>query len=100
MLVSYWTLKADVSLIKNEKIEAWVLGLATSNQSESGLKSKSAQSGRHKKRNFRYGKELCLLVGGRATARHEERWTSTKKQRVSSTSVRVKRAVIEFWSVF
>ena len=39
-------------------------------------------------------------MGGSARARHEERWTSTKKQRVSSTSFRVKRAVIEFWSVF
>jgi hypothetical protein len=27
---------------------------------------------------------------------HEERWTSTTKQRVSSTSLGVKRAVIEF----
>jgi hypothetical protein len=25
------------------------------------------------KRNFKYGKELCLLVGGSAMARHEER---------------------------
>jgi outer membrane receptor for ferric coprogen and ferric-rhodotorulic acid len=74
-------LKADVFINEEKKIEASVLGLATSNQSESGLKSKSAQSGQHTKRNFRYGKELCLLVGGRATARHEERWTSTKKQR-------------------
>jgi multidrug resistance efflux pump len=37
--------------------------------------------GPHTKRNFKYGKELCLLVGGSARARHEERWTSTKKQR-------------------
>jgi len=38
-------------------------------------------------------------VGGSARARHEERLASTKKQRVSSTSFRVKRAVIEFWSI-
>ena len=29
--------------------------------------------GPHTKRNFKYGKELCLLVGGSAKARHEER---------------------------
>jgi multidrug efflux pump subunit AcrB len=43
----------------------------------------SRQSRRpHTKRNFEYGKKLCLLVGGSARAHHEERWTSTKKQRV------------------
>jgi hypothetical protein len=36
----------------------------------------------HTKRNFKYGKEFGLLVGGSARACHEERWTSTKKQRV------------------
>jgi hypothetical protein len=56
--------------------------------------------GRLTKRNFKYAKELCLLVGGSARARHEERSISTTKQRVASTSLRVKRAVIEFWSVF
>jgi hypothetical protein len=56
--------------------------------------------GPHTKRNSKYGKELCLLVGGSARARHEEHWTSTKKERVSSTSFCVKRAVIEFWSIF
>jgi hypothetical protein len=49
---------------------------------------------------FKYGKEPCLLVGGSARARHEERWTCTKKQRLSSTSLRVKRAAVEFWSDF
>jgi hypothetical protein len=39
-------------------------------------------------------------VGGSARAPHEERRTSTKKERVSSISLRVKRAGIEFWSVF
>ncbi len=29
--------------------------------------------GPHTKRNFKDGKELCLLVGGSARARHEER---------------------------
>jgi hypothetical protein len=39
-------------------------------------------------------------VYGSAKARHQERRTSTKKARVSSTSLRVKRAVVELWSVF
>jgi hypothetical protein len=32
-----------------------------------------ASWGRLTKRNFKYAKELCLLVGGSARARHEER---------------------------
>jgi hypothetical protein len=56
--------------------------------------------GRLTKGEIKYGKERCLLVGGSAKARHEERRTSTKKEWVSSTNLRVKRAVIEFWSVF
>jgi hypothetical protein len=34
---------------------------------------KPTKWGPHTKRNFKYGKELCLLVGGSARARHEER---------------------------
>jgi hypothetical protein len=37
----------------------------------------------HETEKIKYGKELCLLVGGSAKARHEERRTSTKKERVS-----------------
>src|SRR5258708_25527682 len=41
----------------------------------------------------------CLLVRESAKSCHEERWTSSTKQRVPNTSFPAKRAVIEFWSV-
>jgi len=71
-------------------------GLATPNLDGSVL-TVCAYWGPHTKRKIKYGKELCLLAGGGAKARHEERRTSTKKAGVSLAPVfRVKRAVIEF----
>jgi hypothetical protein len=55
----------------------------------------------HETEILKYSNELCLLVGRSARARREERSTSITKQLVfSSTRFAVKRAVIEFWSVF
>src|SRR5258705_12511434 len=55
--------------------------------------------GQLRKRKFTYAKGRCLLVRESAKSCHEERWTSSTKQRVPNTSFPAKRAVIEFWSV-
>jgi hypothetical protein len=51
------------------------------------------------KRKFRYTKERCLLVEQSAKARHEERSTSSAKQRIPQYQFSRKTTVIEFWCV-
>jgi hypothetical protein len=55
--------------------------------------------GAHTKRKFKYGKELSPR-GLECECTQEERSTSITKQLVFPTRFAVKRAVIEFWSVF
>ena len=56
--------------------------------------------GAHTKRKFKYRKEQLSSSGLESECIQEERSTSITKQLVSSTRFAVKRAVIEFWSVF
>ena len=55
--------------------------------------------GAHTKRKFKYGKELSPR-GLECECTQKERSTSITKQLVFPTRFAVKRAVIEFWSVF